>query len=68
MTAPTLLDAVLALVCGGVGALLGGALGGIATGGKALGNQLAAFMGAFYGPLAGFTGVAAGLVVLAIIT
>ncbi len=67
MTVPTLLDAGLSLVCGGVGALIGGALGGIATGGKALGNQLAAFMGAFYGPLAGFTGVAAGLVILALI-
>lgn len=67
MTVLTLAGAVLALAGGGLGALAGGAVGGIAVGGKTLGNQLAAFMGAFYGPLAGFTGVAVGLVILALV-
>jgi hypothetical protein len=47
--------------------IVGGALGGIAVGGKAIGNELAAMMGGFYGPLAGFTGIALGLIVLALL-
>ncbi len=55
---------VLALVSGA----LGGAIGGIIVGGKALGNELAAMMGAFFGPIASISGVAAALVILALLT
>jgi hypothetical protein len=58
---------IIALAVGIAASIAGGALGGIAVGGKALGNRLAAFRGAFYGPLAGGTGVLIGLVVLALI-
>jgi hypothetical protein len=37
----------------------------VLTGGKALGNQLAAFMGSFYGQVAGTAGVILGLLVTA---
>lgn len=46
--------------------LVGGALGGMAIGGRELGVHLSALMGAFFGPLAGVTGVAIGLVILAL--
>ncbi|ALA58069.1 hypothetical protein [Nitrospira moscoviensis] len=54
---------VLALVSGAIG----GAIGGIIVGGKALGNELAAMMGAFFGPIASIPGVAAALVILALL-
>lgn len=52
---------LLALVSGAIG----GAIGGIIVGGKALGNELAAMMGAFFGPVASTPGVAVALIVLA---
>jgi hypothetical protein len=47
--------------------MIGGALSGIAIAGRELGIHLAALMGAFFGPLAGTSGVAVGLVALALI-
>jgi len=44
---------------------LGGAVGGMIVGGKALGNELAAMMGAFFGPVASLPGVLVGLLMLA---
>ncbi len=59
--------AVSALVVGVAASLVGGAAGGVLIGGKALGNELAATMGGFFGPLAGVTGIAIGLIALALI-
>jgi hypothetical protein len=58
---------VLAVIFSALAALGGGAIGGVVTGGKDIGYQLAALMGAFYGPMAGLLGVAVGLGVLLII-
>ena len=51
---------LIALVIG----VVGGAVGGIIVGGKHLGNELAAMMGAFYGPMASIPGVLIGLIIL----
>ena len=50
---------------GTAASVAGGALGGLVVAGRELGPSLAAAMGAFFGPLAGVSGVALGLVVLA---
>lgn len=55
------------LLIGTAASLAGGALSGIVIGGKHLGPNLAALMGAFFGPLAGTTGLAIGLLVLALL-
>ncbi len=55
--------AAFALVAGTLASFAGGAFGGVLIGGKALGLQLAAFMGSFYGVVAGAAGVALGLIV-----
>ena len=54
--------ALVALVLALVASVGGGALSGIYIGGKSMGRELAAMMGSFYGPIAGFTGVVVGLV------
>jgi hypothetical protein len=54
------------MVIGTAASLAGGALSGIIIGGKDLGPNLAALMGAFFGPLAGVTGLAGGLLALAL--
>lgn len=54
---------VIALLVGAIG----GAIGGIVIGGKHMGNELAAMMGAFFGPIAAAPGVLVGLIVLAFI-
>ncbi len=51
---------LIALVVG----IIGGAVGGIIVGGKHIGNELAAMMGAFYGPMATVPGILIGLLVL----
>ncbi len=56
---------ILMLVALATGAI-GGAIGGILVGGKALGNELAAMMGACYGPVASVPGVAVALFLLAL--
>jgi hypothetical protein len=56
----------LTFLTGAAASMAGGALSGIAIGGKHLGTHLAALMGAFFGPLAGATGIAAGLLILAL--
>ena len=43
---------------------LGGIAGGLLVGGKDLGAELAAWMGGFYGTMAGFGGVLVGLLLL----
>ena len=53
------------LLTGTLASLAGGALSGIVLGGRHFGPKLAALMGAFFGPLAGATGLAAGLLLLA---
>jgi hypothetical protein len=57
--------ALLALVLGGLASIAGGAAGGVLVGRQALGTNLAAMLGAFYGPLAGGAGIVLGLLVLA---
>lgn len=54
---------LLAIVLGFLFSIAGGAVGGVYVGGKALGNELAAMMGGFYGPLAGFAGVVIGVII-----
>ena len=62
-----IVEAILALAVGFFAALAGGAFGGVLTGGKALGTQLAAYMGSFYGVVAGTSGVLFGIIVAAFI-
>jgi hypothetical protein len=47
-------------------ALIGGAASGLKIGADALGKELAALMGAFFGPTAALPAVIVGLVVLAV--
>lgn len=47
--------------------MLGGALAGMRLAGKDLGNELAAMMGAMFGPTAAVPAVLVGLVVLALV-
>jgi hypothetical protein len=63
----TLLNGVILVIVALFSGALGGALGGIVIGGKALGNELAAMMGAFFGPVAATPGVAIGLIILALL-
>lgn len=58
---------IVALIVGAVAALAGGALCGLKIGAEALGAELAAYMGGFYGLLAGSIGVVLGLIVLTIL-
>ncbi len=51
---------IVALVLGAVG----GAIGGMLVGGEHMGNELAAMMGAFFGPIAAAPGVLLALIVL----
>ena len=55
--------ALVAVIVG----IAAGAIGGIIVGGKHLGNELAAMMGAFFGPMATLPGVLLGLLVLKLI-
>ncbi len=55
--------ALIALVVG----IIGGAIGGMIVGGKHIGNELAAMMGAFYGPMATIPGILIGLLILKLI-
>ena len=48
-------------------AIVGGALAGIRIGGEHLGKELAAMMGAFYGPVAVLPAVVVGLIFLAVL-
>jgi hypothetical protein len=64
MTGLSLVDMMTAFAIGVFASIGGGALGGVLVGGKALGSELAAMMGAIYGPLAGSGGVALGLAAL----
>lgn len=56
---------IFAFLVGVAASVIGGMIGGMAVGGKHIGFELAAMMGAFYGPLAGIGGVLLGLVVAA---
>lgn len=47
--------------------LAAGAISGMALAGKDLGNNLAAMMGAMFGPVAAVPGILIGLIVLAIL-
>ena len=58
---------IIALIAGAGAALAGGALCGRTIGARALGAELAAYMGGFYGLLAGSIGVVLGLIVLTIL-
>ena len=63
MNQATLAPALLALGLALVASVVGGAISGLLIGAKALGRELAALMGVFFGPMAGFIGVGAGLLV-----
>jgi hypothetical protein len=67
MTGLSLGVTVIALAIGILASIAGGAVGGVLVGGKHLGNELAAMMGAFYGPLAGSGGVALALIALKLV-
>jgi len=56
---------IVAVSIGFGAAALGGVAGGLIVGAKDLGAELAAYLGGFYGTLAGFAGVLAGLGLLA---
>lgn len=58
---------ILSLILGLAAALGGGALSGFVIGRSALGGQLAAYMGALYGIMAGIGAVVLTLFVLALI-
>lgn len=58
---------VIAAAVALVASIAGGILGGLAIGAKHLGGQLAAMMGAFFGPIAGFWGVLVGLGLLVLL-
>ena len=60
----TLLNSIIWLLIALIAALAGGAVGGILVGGKHMGNELAAMMGAFFGPIAAIPGIVLGLVIL----
>lgn len=63
MTTMLIAETFAAFSLGVLASLAGGAIGGVLVGGKAVGNELAAFMGAFYGPLAGIPGLAIGFAI-----
>jgi hypothetical protein len=67
MAGLSIVDALIALVIGVFAAVAGGAFGGVRVGGKTFGNELAAMMGAFYGPLAGSGGIAVALVAVKLV-
>lgn len=47
--------------------LLGGSIGGVLIGAKHLGAQLAALMGAFFGPIAALPGIVIALIIIAFV-
>lgn len=59
-------SAVLWLLVALVLSVVGGALAGVRLAGKDLGNELAAMMGAMFGPTAVVPAVLLGLIVLAV--
>jgi hypothetical protein len=63
----TPVTALLWLLIAGLVAMAGGAVAGIRLAGKDLGTELAAMMGAMFGPTAALPAVLAGLVVLAMV-
>jgi hypothetical protein len=67
LTANAYLWPLTILLIGMAASVAGGALSALAIASKDLGPQLAALMGAFFGPLAGASGVAVGLLVLTLI-
>jgi hypothetical protein len=68
MAGLSIVDALIALGIGAFAAVAGGAFGGVRAGGKTFGNELAAMMGAFYGPLAGSGGIAVALVAVKLVS
>lgn len=65
LTADPILWPLAVLLIGAAASAAGGALGGLVIGARDLGPSLAATMGAFFGPLAGVSGIALGLLVIA---
>ena len=63
-THPGLGQMLLAAAIALVASVAGGVLGGLKVGREALGTELAAMMGAFFGPIAGFAGALVGLLAL----
>ena len=59
--------ALLCLLAAFVLSMAGGAVAGVRLAGKDLGNELAAMMGAMFGPTAAVPAVLVGLVVLALL-
>jgi hypothetical protein len=62
----TVVTIVVWTFCGFVVATAGGALSGIRLAGKDLGNELAAMMGAMFGPTGAVPGILLGLIILAL--
>lgn len=60
-------EILIALASGVTASVAGGALGAMLVGGKDIGYELAAMMGAFYGPVAGIAGVIIGLIIVTLI-
>ena len=62
----TVLTTLLWLVIAFAFAVLGGAIAGMKLAGKDLGNELAAMMGAMFGPTGAVPGILLGLIVIAL--
>jgi hypothetical protein len=62
----TVLTAVGLVLLGLILAIVGGAVSGMRIGGEYLGQELAAMMGAFFGPASVVPAVALGVVILAL--
>lgn len=63
----TLGAVVGAVLVGGAASLVGGYLGGTSLAAKYIGRDFAGYLGMLYGPVAGATGVIAGLLLVAVI-
>jgi hypothetical protein len=64
ITTETVLVLLLISFCAGS---IGGALSALKLGGAIVGNDLALFMGGFFGPIAAVPGILIGLVILKLI-
>jgi hypothetical protein len=67
MVEPSVGQLVFSAAVALLASVAGGVLGGLKVGREALGTELAAMMGAFFGPIAGFAGTLVGLLFLVLL-
>lgn len=58
---------ILLFLVAAITGAIGGAIGGILIGGKDIGNELAAIVGAFFGPVVTAPGTVVGLLLLSLL-